>query len=248
MNRTLDEINKNLINSFAAEKLSVDGESAIRFNYDRNIKTVAYATNLTPDVINGAAKIGAEILITHHDAWSFIPGFYEECYRLLKKNRINHAFFHLPLDDADFGTAHTLANSLGLIITKSVISQGIYSLGVVAKFKKAQSLAEFQKKAEKLLGEKIRTFKNNDLDVQTVCIVTGAGNDIGNITAAIDERCDLYLTGEYGLYSQLYAKFAQINLMCGSHTKTELLGTKALAERVCKGLNVKIVEVVEPNY
>jgi hypothetical protein len=50
------------------------------------------------------------------------------------------------------------------------------------------------------------------------------------------------------LYSQLYARFAGINLFIGSHTLTELPGVRSLAIRLVDGTDMTAVRLFEKNY
>ena len=101
----------------------------------------------------------------------------------------------------------------------------------------------------KILGEKTRSYKNNDNDVSKILIVTGGGNDVSNLDYAIAGKCDTYITGEYGMYLQHYANFHKINLVVGSHTKTEIIGVRNFVNELTKVFNnIKAFEIDEPNY
>lgn len=245
---TVNDVKKNLLNAFAPDKL-VDGEYSIRFDYDKEIKNIAYSVNLTPETIAEAVALKADILLTHHDAWEFVTGMDKECMELLKRYKLNHAFFHAPLDDAKFGTSHRLAEALGLNVIKETVPYcGIYLAGVVGEYEKAISVDDFVKTLEKTLDEKVKCQKFNDKLVKKVCITTGGGNMTEHIQCGIDENCDTYLTGEYGLYSALFAKFHKINLIVGSHTRTEISGVKGLAQKAVEGLDIALYEIKEPSY
>lgn len=61
------------------------------------------------------------------------------------------------------------------------------------------------------------------------------------------EGCDTYITGEYVLHSQQYARLMGINLLVGSHTNTEILGIHALGDRFVQGTDLKLVWIPESN-
>ena len=61
------------------------------------------------------------------------------------------------------------------------------------------------------------------------------------------KRQDTYVTGEYALYSQQYAGFCGMNLFVGSHTNTEILGVKSMAERLTCGGKIELIRIREPN-
>lgn len=96
------------------------------------------------------------------------------------------------------------------------------------------------------LGEKVQSWKFNNKDINRVFILCGAGHLTSDMKQAVDEECDLYLTGEKILYSIEYAKLNKMNLVVGSHTFIELFGVKSMAELVSDEFNdVEIVLIDE---
>lgn len=244
------ELKSKILSLFEQEKLNAKPEEwGFNNETDEDIKKLAFAVNLTPETVSGAARENAQILITHHDAWDFVYGMKEECLKLLRNNNIAHAFFHAPLDDADFGTSASLAKAMGIKNLKKVIPYaGIFLCGVAGEVEGGISFEELSKKLSSVLNEPIRAYKNSDEPIRKICITTGGGNMTDTIKAAVDEKCGAYITGEYNLYSQQYAKFAKINLLTGSHTNTEILGVQALSEKIAEIAGIALVKIKEENY
>jgi len=250
----LSEIKEKILGIFEAGILKdTTWEYGFKFDFNRPITKIAYATNLTPFTINKAAEQGAELLITHHDAWPFMKAQREHCYALLKQNKINHCFVHTPLDAAEFGTSHSLARELGAKNLKPSVPDDEHGsgllYGVVAEIT-PQSFEEFVALCEKVLQTKvIHAFKNTDKAIKKICICTGGGNKTTYMDSAIDEGCDIYITGEYGMYMQHYAEFHKLNLIIGGHTRTEIIGVRNFVQEILKGLPiVATYEIEEPNY
>ena len=80
----------------------------------KEINKLGYSTNLTPEIIEKAAAMKVDFILTYHDAWDFVYGLKEACHSLLEKYGINHYFVHLPLDYAKFGTCSSLFKELGI--------------------------------------------------------------------------------------------------------------------------------------
>ncbi len=99
-----------------------------------------------------------------------------------------------------------------------------------------------------VLGEPVRSFKNNDRDIRRVCVATGGGNMTQDLKCAADSGCDAYVTGEYVLYSQQYARFAGMDLFIGSHTNTEILGAQSLAVKLAADTGMTVVRLYEENF
>ena len=223
-------------------------EYGFRFNFDNEINRISYSTNLTPFTITKAIENNADILITHHDAWPFMNEQKAYCNKLLEDNKINHCFFHTPLDAAEFGTSYGLANALGVKNKKFTVPYFGHLVGIAGNIEQ-QPLNNLVERCEKVLGEKVRSYKNNDNLCSRILIATGGGNETNCLDSAISEKCDTYITGEYGMYLQHYAEYHGINLIIGSHTKTEIIGVRNFVKRIITYFDdLKIYEIDEPNY
>ncbi len=237
-----------LTEMFDADKLrAVPGEWGFFNGSDREIRRVAYATNLTGENIRRAGEEKADFLLTHHDSWEFIFGLKESCNRLLRELGIAHAFFHAPLDDAEFGTSSSLAAALGVSGCKKVMPYAAVYYGGVVGDVRPVPLEAFSGKLEQVLGEKVRCYRNNANPVRRVAVAAGGGNMTGEMRIAVENGCDTYVTGEYVLYSQQYARHVGMNLLVGSHTNTEILGVKAMAEKLARGTELELVRIEEEN-
>lgn len=245
------DIKVRLISLFQRDKLAghMDSEWGFTHETDKDIVKIGYETSLTPETISEAIKQNVEMIITHHDAWAFVYGMKDQCLELLKESNRAHAFFHAPLDDADFGTSSSLANTLKLTNTyKAIPYEELYFAGVIGALEKPTDFEQFEKHLSDILGEPIKAFKNNRKPIRKICVVTGGGNMTNDIKIAVDNDCDTYITGEYSLYSQQYSKFAGINLMIGSHTNTEILGVFQLVNKLTENTNIEAVRLAEDNY
>ena len=245
------DVKAKLLSLFAPQKL--DGKMGVEWGFhneaDKEVRKIGYATNLTPETVSEAIKNNIDLIITHHDAWFFVFGMKEQCLSLLEKHNIGHAFFHMPLDDADFGTSSSLANALCLKNSyKAVPYEEIYHAGVIGELENPVALEQFAENLSVILDEPIKVFKNNNNPVCKICVVTGAGNMTNDIKTAVDDNCDTYITGEYSLYSQQYSKYAGINLLVGSHTNTEVLGVLGLINKLIENTDIEAVKLAEENY
>ncbi|WP_425448836.1 Nif3-like dinuclear metal center hexameric protein [Dethiothermospora halolimnae] len=207
-------------------------ETGITYDAGKDIKKIGYCTNLTPEVVNKANELNVDLILTHHDAWHFIYGLKEECMELLKKYGISHYFNHSPLDDCEFGTNNSLAKELGLTKLKKVSTQDGYSYGVIGEFDKAISHGELRARFQDTLKENSLSWKFHNKKIKRAFILCGAGHLTSDMKEAVEENCDVYITGEKILYTVQYAKIHNINVLVGSHTFTELPGVKSMAEIV----------------
>jgi dinuclear metal center YbgI/SA1388 family protein len=210
-----------------------EGEYGFTYRVEKEIKRVAYATNLTPETVEKAAKANADLLITHHDAWDFLFGMREACVRELEKQGISHYFTHSPLDYVKFGTCTALFEQIKIDeITSYSTCINDKDYPGIGFFRNEITFSELKERLEKSLNEPVKAWRNHDRPIKKVAILTGAGNNSALIKYAMENGCDAFITGERTLYSVQYAKFAGVNLYVGSHTYTEIFGVENFAKKV----------------
>lgn len=220
-------------------------ESGITYDADKDVKKIGYSVNLTLETIEEAKVHGVDLMVTHHDAWDEIYGLKEACIEKLAEYGISHYYNHLPLDDCSFGTNDTLLNKLNLEIVKRTHEwEGLY-FGRVAEYDEEIEFEKLVKKMEHLLDEPVKSWRFNDRKVKRVGLVCGNGGSTACLKEAVDNKCDVYITGECNLYTIQYARFKGINLIIGSHTFTEVFGIESLALKLNESL--KELEVARLN-
>ena len=237
-----------LLSLFESEKLNrFPEEWGFTARGNGPISKVGYCTNLTPHTVQEAIRHGVDLVLTHHDVWSFMYGMPEVCTSKLEEHGITSSFFHLPLDDADFGTSASLAAKLGLYnVEKSTLTDGLFYCGRTGEWEHEKSLDDAKAVLESALGEPVRAWRNHDRPIRKVCLVAGGGAMTDYIKEAVDRGCAAYITGEKNLYSVEYAEFVGIDLLVGSHTATEFPGVESFACRVAEKLpNVQLVHLHE---
>lgn len=221
-------------------------QSGITFKSNDEVFRIGYCTNLTPDTIDEAKKFKVDLIITHHDAWDFLFGLKDTCKQKLIENGISHYYNHLPLDDCDFGTNDSLIERLGFIIKhKTHEFKGFYC-GRVAELDNEISLNDLVKKLEDILLEPVKFWKFNNKGIKRIGLVCGGGGATSDVKEAVDNDCDVYITSEKVLYTIQYAKYANINLIIGSHTFTESFGIESLARKIKNNFeDIEIVKIIE---
>ena len=225
----INELNKRFK---TRDKTDFCEESGITFDSGKPVQHVGYCTNLTPQAVKQATIQGVDLLITHHDAWDFVFGLKDESLRLLQEYGISHYFNHAPLDDCEFGTNSSLVKELGWTEVKKVCETEGYMAGVIARPPAGTGFERIVAGLEALLEEKVLSWKFHRRPIVKAFIVCGAGHLTSDMQEAVEEECDLYITGEKILYTLEYAQLHRINLIVGSHTFIELFGVKGMAEQL----------------
>ncbi|MCM3666549.1 Nif3-like dinuclear metal center hexameric protein [Mesobacillus subterraneus] len=220
-------------------------ESGLTYHADKKVKKLGYSVNLTLDTIEEARIQGVDMMVTHHDAWGELYELKEACIEKLAEYGISHYYNHLPLDDCNFGTNDSLLTKLNLEIVKRTHEwEGLY-FGRVAESDEEIEFKELVNRMVNLLEEPVKFWRFNDKKVKRVGLVCGNGAPTDCLKEAVENECDVYITGECNLSTIQYAQFKRINLIIGSHTFTELFGIESLALKLNE--NIKELEVVRLN-
>ncbi|RSD29570.1 Nif3-like dinuclear metal center hexameric protein [Mesobacillus subterraneus] len=220
-------------------------ESGITYRADKKVKKLGYCVNLTLETIEEARSRGVDMMVTHHDAWDEIYGLKEACIEKLAEYGISHYYNHLPLDDCNFGTNEILLKKLNLETAKRTHEWEGFYFGRVAEFDKEVDFDELAGTMESLLEEPVKSLRFNEKKVKRVGLVCGNGAPTACLKEVVENKCDVYITGECNLYTIQYAQFQGINLIIGSHTFIEFFGVESLALKLNE--NIKELEVVRLN-
>ncbi|MEH7223700.1 Nif3-like dinuclear metal center hexameric protein [Bacillus sp. JJ1566] len=224
-------------------------ESGITYDADKKVRKIGYCVNLTLETVEEARIHGVDMMMTHHDAWDEIYGLKEACIEKLAEYGISHYYNHLPLDDCSFGTNDSLLKKLNLEMVKRTHEWEDLYFGRVAEYDEEMDLHEFVEAIENLLEEPVKYWRFNDKKVKRVGLVCGNGAPTACLKEAVENKCDVYLTGECNLYTIQYAQFKGINLIVGSHTFIEFFGIESLALQLNENLKeLEIVKLNEEHY
>ena len=228
---------RNVLNNLFGEELL--GEHPDEWGVTAHCKVpsnVGYATTITPRTILTALDRGADVIVTHHDAWDFMYEQREQVYDLLRENSLTHIWVHLPLDYSDFGTSATLLAKIGCVEVRKP-SKGELRIGELDEPTDFEAVRE---KLDALLQEESRSIHDSGRAIRKIGCVTGAGVYTGYIKDAMLHDIDLYLTGETSLYLFEYAIHLGLSAMVYSHNYTELPGVHMFAERLCQALQLEM--------
>lgn len=224
-------------------------ESGITYNADKKVNKIGYCVNLTLETVEEARIHGVHMMVTHHDAWDEIYGLREACIEKLSEYGISHYYNHLPHDDCNFGTNDSLLKKLNLQNIKRTHEwEGLY-FGRIAEYDEEIEFDELVKNIENLLEEPVKFWQFNDKKVKRVGLVCGNGGSTTCLKEIVENKCDVYITGECNLYTIQYAKLKGINLIIGSHTFTEFFGIESLVLKLKENnKDLEVVRLDEEHY
>ena len=215
-----------------------------------SVKRVALGVSANLDLFTEAARWQADIVLVHHGLlWRDEPRRVDELVKrrlkLLLDNDITLLAYHLPLDaHAEVGNNIQILQRLGLNLESRNL--GLYDgtyLGVIGRTSAPMPLAEFVDLVNALFQATALALPFGPKQVQRIGIVSGGA--AGELTSAVEQHCDVYLTGEAREATPALCREWGINYIAAGHYNTEKFGVIALGDliRDKMGLETKFIDV-----
>jgi dinuclear metal center YbgI/SA1388 family protein len=188
------------------------------------------------------------MLLVHHGLlWEKplrLTGALYDRVRLLVEKRIALWAVHLPLDlHPEVGNNIGIARHLGLIDIQPFGRHHGIKIGYKGVLPAAATLEEIATRMSSRQGEPVRTFPFGAAEVTTVGIVSG--NAPWDVTQAIEEGLDLFVTGEpsHEIYHNCLE--ARIHVIFAGHYHSESFGVRLLADKLARetGLETTYLDV-----
>lgn len=210
------------------------------------IHRVLVALDCTKAVAEEAVEWGADLVLTHHPlffhpvkhmAYSD-PATTAAC--ILLRHGIGLFAAHTNLDAAHGGVNDTLCELLGVRDTIP-FDEGIGRVGTI---KEPESLEQFSRRVETLLGSKPSVSGDLARQIRRVAVLGGSGGS--SIAPAAQESADVLLTGEVKHSDAIDAATMGIALVVGGHYETECVILPPLINRLqneCFGVQYQLSRV-----
>ncbi len=186
------------------------------------ITNAVVALDATPTAIEVAAKLGAELLITHHPI-IFSPlaaVSHTNPAAIALKNGVSVLSLHTNLDKAAGGVNDTLAAILGLEST-AVAADG---MGRVGTLPAPLSSKDFATLCAEKLGAPVAFCGSKAVSTVAVC-----GGGAGDGVFAFANTADAYVTGEVKHHEWLAAEQSGLTVVAAGHYTTEVPVVATLA-------------------
>lgn len=226
-------LNSSAFSDMCPNGLQIEGQDEV----------TALITAVTPslDVIQEAVERGATALLTHHALLSdyscrTITGVHKKKIELLVKHNISLFSYHLPLDAHEkFGNNALLCRLLGVVTLEPFVFERGMSIGWKGELHRERE-EMFSLIKEKINPSALILPFGPDI-IRRIGVVSGGAQN--NISDAIREGCDLYLTGEVSEHTYYIAKEEGIHFVAGGHHATEVFGVRELGEHIAQKFGIK---------
>ena len=216
-----------------------DNSGMLVGDMNAEVKKAAVVLDITHEEIKKAKAIGADLIISHHPVIfnpikSVTRGSVP--YELVASS-INALCCHTPLDIADGGTNDSLAELLGIEVTRT--EDPILRLGTVEPTT-AENLAG---KIAKTLNTKVR-YADAGRKIEKIAICTGAGCSLIEAAGEIDA----FITGDASHHNFLDCIQAGITLIAAGHYETEIVVVSVLVKKLqAQFPDIEIIDIKQEN-
>ncbi len=209
---------------------------------EKEVKVILCALDFSPEVMEQAVQLHADILVTHHPAiFRGIKQLTDLDWRtslLLEAAREDIAVYsaHTNLDRVAGGVSDILANLLNLENVESLSGEEtLEGIGRIGVLKETLELPLFAEKVKNALKLKHVTVIPAGRKVHKVAVCGGSGMDF--LDFAVRAGADTYVTGDIKYHDAQDAKGKHINLIDATHQGTELPVVNEMADRLALRLS-----------
>ncbi len=213
--------------------------------YEKEVKKIYIALDVTSNVIDDALSFGADLVITHHPM-IFNPVSQILCDSIVYKAVASGMSFiasHTCLDKAEGGVNHCLANKVGIKNLKTSENDEFLKFGEIEPC----SAEEFATKIKSALGGAV-SFTDAGKTIKTVALCSGSGGDL--VAEAKNIGADAFLTGEAKHHEYLLSKEIGISLFVAGHFETENIVCEylynSLNEKFRNEIEIKVSDLKNP--
>ncbi len=210
---------------------------------------IGFAVDACMDTFRRSEAEGAQLLFVHHGLfWGPalpLTGVLGERVRFLMKKDLALYAAHLPLDKhAEVGNNARIMDALGIAEPQPFGSYKGKKLGFKGSLPEACGIEEIIVKIFGSWEDRINLLQFGPKEINTVAVISGGGTR--EVSQAIDEGIDLYITGDssHNIYHE--AREAGINVVFAGHYLTEVFGVKAMADAVAAELGIETVFIDVP--
>lgn len=214
-----------------------DNSGLLTGSMNKKVSKVLVTLDITNEVADEAAEIGAELIIAHH------PVIFKPLYSLsenepsckLLKSGISAICFHTPYDVAEGGMSDILMELTGFEKTEGILeitgqNYKTYGFGTIGIASQEYQVDELAKKLKNVLGCTVVRYTDGGKPIKKAAFCTGSGGNL--IIAALNQGADAYITSEVKHDQWLLAKQRGISVFDCGHFHTENIGMI----RLCKML------------
>ncbi len=216
----------------------------------QEIKRIGFGVSASLELFKKAKAANCDAIIVHH---SFnLPPFnrhdeiFQNRFGYLIKNEISLFGYHFLLDaHPEVGNNVQILKTIGTKPVKPFFHHG-NPWGWIGEFINEEELKNVENKLKPYVSKRVVVYPFGDQKIKRVVAISGKGAPVtSNMQELINEKIDLYITGEAHEWNRELFKEAKINFIAGGHYATETFGVKSLMGKVAEKFPQVTVEWLE---
>lgn len=201
---------------------SYDNPGFLIGDMQAQVTRAVIALDVTPEVINEAVQMNAELIISHH------PVLFKPVRRLCSADvpylcaryGLSVISAHTNLDAAQGGVNDVLAARLGIGYTEVLYDSENLALGRVGEVEGNLPVRDFAAAVKNALSANSVRFCDAGRTVRRVAVIGGACDE-SDLDIAVGMGADTFVTGDSKYHYFLHAKQIGLNLIDAGHFSTE---------------------------
>ena len=210
-----------------------------------SVKKILIALDPIVEVMLEAAKINADLVLTHHPLFikspkcidfSSMPG---SAISISAREKISIISAHTNLDKAENGLNDYFAEIIGLqeIVPLLNSDNDILNIGRKGKLEKADTLNNFAIKVkEKLNLNHLRVIGDKDLKIRTAAVITGSGGSM--VDEFIQSKTDVFITGDVKYHEARVIEEKKLGMIDVGHFGSEHIAIQLLADKLASSSKI----------
>jgi len=228
------------------------GPNGLQVEGAEEISKLVVGVSACQELFDRAAEKDADAILVHHGIfWDGMPrqltGIQRRRVATLIRAEMSLLAYHLPLDrHEEVGNNAVAARAFGLTDLQPFgIHEGLPT-GFRGRFPEPVPPAELVRRCTEIYRREPLIQGHGPDPVATLGIVSGGAQK--EFWQAIDAGLDAYLTGEVSEWVMNVARETRTHFLAAGHYATEVLGVRALGEKIAAdyGIEVELVDVPNP--
>lgn len=223
--------------SIDTEKIDPYMANGLMVKGKENVAKIGFGVSASVELFQKAKESHCDVIVVHH---SFnLPPFnrYDEIfqnrYSFFIQNGMSLFGYHFLLDaHPKVGNNVQILKTIGAKPAKPFFHHQD-PWGWIGEFEKGIELNIIENKLNRFLSKRSIIYPYGNKEIKKVVAISGKGAPIAStIQELVDEKIDLYITGEVHEWNRELFKEAKINFIAGGHYATEEFGIKSLMSKV----------------
>lgn len=223
--------------SIDIEKIEVHMADGLMVRGKEEVEKIGFGVSASLALFEKAKETKCDAVIVHH-AFNLPPTnrydyIFQTRISFLIKNDISLFGYHFLLDaHPEVGNNVEILKTIGAKPAKPFFHHG-NPWGWIGEFESGEELSSIENKLKPFLSNRSIIYPFGNKEIKKVVAISGKGAPLASaMQGLIEEKINLYITGEVHEWNRELFREAKINFIAGGHYATEVFGVKALMEKV----------------